>query len=135
MTHQKWRAMGLQRVMCKVHSSLPHPPPPFAALEAGGLGDLPKPDLDQYKVAMFPSGLTACHPASQLTQCYMHISISSYNFFLCRRYFLNSPAVPFPSEISWQVSFSFEVAIWKVKQVDIVPLKYHSIRSFVIHTT
>lgn len=43
--------------------------------------------------------------------------------------------MPLPSEISWKVSYSFGVAIWKVKQLDIIPLKYHSIRSSVIHTT
>ena len=63
------------------------------------------------------------------------LSISRHNFVLSRRYFLNSPAVPLLSESSWQVSYSFRVAIWKVEQLDIVLLKYHSIRSFVIHTT
>lgn len=95
----------------------------------------PQLGLDQCEITMFLSWLENCNAAPQLPQCYVHLSISRYNSVLSRRYFLGSPAMPLPSEISWQVSYSFGVAIWKVKQLDIIPSKYHSIRSSVIHTT
>ena len=114
----------------------PYLPTPLKFWKLEGSEDLnPQSGFDQCKVTMFPSWLKSCPEAPQLTQHYVHLSIFRYNFVLPRRYKLSSPAALLPSEISWKVSCCFGVAIWRVKQLNMIPLKYHSIRSFVIHTT
>lgn len=110
-------------------------PHPFIALEVGRLGSLSPPTWPwPAQGSQVSQGIHKLPANISMNTRLCALSISRQNFVLSRRYFLNSPAVPLLSESSWQVSCSFGVAIWKVEQLDIVLLKYHSVRSFVIHT-